>query len=105
MESSGSVPLTGATARWWILKDESALTQNSGFIASSGHIAALYKDELYEMMSARAGTARLQLFGVIFGYNRVVIYVEPDADPRMTPTTSRTALLLDNEPHAHRAIP
>lgn len=98
METSGSVPLTGAVARWWILKDEPALTQNSGHIASSGHVAALYKDELYEMLTARAGTARLQLFGVIFGYNRVVIYVEPDADPRMTPNTARTALLLDNEP-------
>jgi hypothetical protein len=96
--ASGSVALTGATARWWILKDETALTQNSGHIASSGHIAALYKDELYEMFSARAGTARLQLFGVIFGYNRVVIYVEPDEDPRITPNTARTALLLDNEP-------
>jgi len=97
-ESSGSVPLTGATARWWILKDEPALTQNSGYVASSGHIAALYKDELYEMLAARAGTARLQLFGVIFGYNRVVIYIEPEADPRITPNTARTALLLDNEP-------
>jgi hypothetical protein len=97
-ESSGSVPLTGATARWWILKDEPALSQNSGYVASNGHIAALYKDELYEMLTARAGTARLQLFGVIFGYSRVVIYVEPETDPRITPNTSRTALILDNEP-------
>jgi hypothetical protein len=97
-ESSGSVPLTGATARWWILKDESALSQNSGYIASSGHIAALYQNELYELLTARAGTARLQLFGVIFGYSRVVIYLEPEADPRITPNTPRTALLLDNEP-------
>jgi hypothetical protein len=97
-EAAGSVPLTGATAHWWILKDEPALSQNSGHIASSGHMAALYKDELYEMLTARAGTARLQLFGVIFGYNRVVIYVEPDTDPRLTSTTARTALLLDNEP-------
>ena len=29
-ESSGSVPLEGATAHWWILKDEPALSQNSG---------------------------------------------------------------------------
>ena len=40
-------------------------------------MAALYQDELYEMVTARAGVARLQQFGVIFGYNRVVIYVEP----------------------------
>jgi len=73
-ESQGKKELTGATAWWWILKDEDALTQNSGFISSSGHVAALYQDELYEMVGARQGVARLQAFGVIFGHNRVVIY-------------------------------
>jgi hypothetical protein len=92
-ESSGSVPLTGGQARWWILRDEPALSQNSGHVASNGHVAALYKDELYELLTARAGTARLQQFGVIFGYNRVVIYVEPETDPHIAPNTARTALL------------
>jgi hypothetical protein len=97
-EATGTVPLTNATARWWTLKDEPALTQNSGYIASSGHVAALYQDELYEMLTGRAGTARLQLFGVIFGYNRVVIYVEPDAGHELAPNTARTQLLLNREP-------
>ena len=48
-----------------------------GHIASNGHMAALYQDELYEMVTARGGVARLQQFGVVFGYMRVVIYVEP----------------------------
>lgn len=96
---SGTVPLTGAVARWWILKDETALTQNSGFVASSGHTAALHKDELYEMMTGRAGVARLQQFGVIFGYQRVVVYVEPTAgEQRVTSNTARTHLLVNNEP-------
>ena len=98
--ASGSVPLSNATARWWILKDEGALTQNSGFVASSGHVAALHADELYEMVTARSGVARLQLFGVIFGYQRVVIYVEPHAGEAndMMPTTARTHLLMNGEP-------
>jgi len=58
--ASGSVVLTGAVAHWWMLKDEDALTQNSGWMASSGHTAALYQNELYEMMTGRAGVARLQ---------------------------------------------
>jgi hypothetical protein len=80
-----------------VLKDEPALTQNSGYIASSGHMAALYQDELYEMVSGRAGVARLQLFGVIFGHNRVVLYVEPDTDLDLNPNTARTHLLLNEE--------
>ena len=66
-QSSGQIELTDAIAHWWILKDEGALSQNSGFIASSGHCAALWKDELYEMTSGRTTTASLQLFGVVFG--------------------------------------
>jgi hypothetical protein len=91
----GTVPLTGAKAHWWILRDEGALTQNSGFIASSGHAAALYQGELYEMLTGRAGVARLQAFGVIFGHNRVVIYLEPLVNGRVVPNTARTQLLLD----------
>jgi hypothetical protein len=98
--SSSTVELSSANARWWVLKDEKALTQNSGFVASSGHMAALYQDELYELVSARAGTARLQLFGVIFGYNRVVIYVEPrnGREHELVSNTARTHLLMDGEP-------
>jgi hypothetical protein len=98
-ESSGVKELTGATAHWWILKDEEALTQNSGYIASSGHVAALYQNELYEMVSARQGVARLQNFGVIFGHNRVVLYVQPHngEERRLTSNTARTHLLLNGE--------
>jgi histidine kinase/DNA gyrase B/HSP90-like ATPase len=99
-KSSGTLPLEGATARWWILKDEPSLTQNSGWIESSGHIAALHKDELYETASGRAGHARLQQFGVIFGYRQVVIYVEPSTEggARVIPKTARTDLLLNSQP-------
>lgn len=99
--SAGKVELTGASAHWWILNDEPAMSQNSGYIASSGHMAALYQHELYEMVAGRGGTAKLQAFGVIFGHNRVVIYVEPDADNPAAPLTSNTArthLLIAGSP-------
>jgi hypothetical protein len=99
-ESSGAKELSGATAHWWILKDEDAMSQNSGYIASSGHAAALYQDELYEMVCARQGVARLQNFGVIFGHNRVVLYLQPHNGDgrRLTSNTARTQLLLNGEP-------
>lgn len=98
--ASGKVQLSGAVAHWWLLLDEPALTQNSGYIESSGHTAALYKGELYEMLSGRAGRARLQHFGVLLGHNRVVIYVEPTngAGTKITTNTARTQLLVNNEP-------
>ena len=97
--ASGSVALTGAMAYWWILKDEDALTQNSGYVESAGHIAALHKDELYELSHARAGMAKLQQFGILLGHRRVVIYVEPlHIEGRVVTTnTARTLLLINNE--------
>jgi hypothetical protein len=99
-ESSGTVALTTARVHWWILRSESALGQNSGFIASQGHCAALWKDELYEMTTGRANTAALQNFGVVFGYQQVVLYLEPvDAvGAEILTNTARTSLLLNGSP-------
>jgi len=97
---SGKVELTDAMAHWWILKDSEALSQDENYVASAGHSAALYQDELYEMATGRSGTARLQQFGVIFGMRQVVIYVEPVGKHgyRLTTSTARTHLLINNEP-------
>jgi hypothetical protein len=99
-ESSGEVKLSNAIAHWWILKNEPAISNNSGFIESSGHVSALYQNELYELATARAGMSRLQQFGVTFGYRYVVIYVEPREEEAgaLTTNTARTSLLIQNEP-------
>ncbi len=68
---------------------------------SSGHAAALFDDELYEVLpTTRGGYQRVQEFGVRFGYDRVVLYVEPLVDDRdrLESNAARTLLLIDNEP-------
>lgn len=95
----GEVPLTGATAHVWILGDRPERVKQGDMFATTGHMAALYQGELYEMVGGRGGVARLQQFGVIFGHNRVVIYIEPDLDEdRLSSNTARTQLLYDGEP-------
>jgi hypothetical protein len=99
---AGSVALDGATAHWWIIgehtEDKTDPTEKySGHLEARGHTAALYQNELYELTTRRAGMSRLQQFGITFGYDRVVIYVEPKPDARLTTNTARTALLLGNE--------
>lgn len=98
-EKSGIHDLESARVHWWILKDESAISNNSGYIESAGHAAALYQNELYDRATARAGTAIIQQFGILFGVKFVVLYVEPmpeDANA-LTTNTARTTLLLDKE--------
>ena len=96
-ESSGVVDLSGAKAHWWIIKPE--IDKDSGHVAPGGHIAALYQSELYELQTGRAGIAKLQAFGAIFGADRVVIYVEPNTNHRpVVANTARTQLLVEGEP-------
>ncbi len=89
---------TKATVYWWIIK-ETADT-NSGHYAPGGHVAGLFQDELYELVYGPAGYARLQAFGVVFGCDRVALYVEPDNDPSepVTANTARTSLAINNNP-------
>jgi hypothetical protein len=72
---------------------------NSGHYAPGGHVAALHHDELYEMVTGNAGFARLQAFGVVFGCERVVIYVEPEngKSQEVTANTARSHLMIENE--------
>lgn len=91
----GILALRDANAHWWILKEDIEAT--SGHNAVGGHVAAMFQDELYEMVAGRAGIARLQAFGVIFGAGRVVIYIEP-LDKSVMANTARTNLLIDNSP-------
>jgi hypothetical protein len=82
---------------WWIIKPE--VDTNSGHHTPGGHVAAVFQDELYELVFGPAGYARLQSFGVVFGGNRVVIYLEPDSRGGrvVTANTARTQLLIANE--------
>jgi hypothetical protein len=98
--ASGEVSLKGAIARWWILEDSEARGDDENYNASTGHAAALYQDELYELATGRTGVSRLQQFGVIFGHRLVVIYIEPQTSDeiRLTTNTARTNLLVNNEP-------
>jgi hypothetical protein len=97
-ESKGVVELDEALAHWWILEDTKSMTQESNYFNSSGHMSALYNNELYEITSGRASGAKLQQFGVIFGHKFTVIYIEPKPEEAntLTTNTARTHLLLNN---------
>lgn len=97
-EEKGIVELTDCRVRWWIL-DESEKRRKTSELPNNGHFGALYQDELYELITGRAGTARLQQFGILFGPDRVVLYVEPRNGPKrnLSANTARTQLLLNGQ--------
>lgn len=110
---SGTVPLTGAIAHWWLLPDkfeaqtgkERSMAQHTQIWQSTGHVAAMYRAkasgsvELLEMQTGSTGRRMLQHFGVVFGPSRVAIYVEPlNGERQVTTNTARTQMIVDRNP-------
>ena len=93
--------LSDALAYWWVLDDDHRARRREATIwASTGHAAAVYGDELYDILpQTRGGYGRLQDFGIRFGYERVVLHLQPQVQAgRLECNTARTLLLSDHEP-------
>jgi hypothetical protein len=80
--------------------DHRARRREATFWASTGHAAAIHGDELYDALpQTRGGYGRLQDVGIHFGYEGVVLHVDPQVHTgRLECNTARTLLLLDHEP-------
>jgi hypothetical protein len=99
--AAGAVQLSDAIAQWWVLDDDHRGRRREGTLwASTGHAAAVFGEELYDVLpQTPGGYGRLQDFGIRFGYERVVLHLEPRvAAGRLQCNTARTLLLLDHEP-------
>jgi hypothetical protein len=94
--SHGVKHLSDASVYWYVLPAERI--EQSDIWESSAHIAALFQDELYEMRTGRSALARLREFGMVFGADRVVIYVEPDTTKLdVVSNIARSGLLIQGE--------
>ncbi len=80
-------------AHWWILS-ETALEDSEAF-NGLGHVGLLWKNELYYNPNESQRLQRLQLnsFGIHFGEERVVIYIEPCNPELVDSHPSRTRLM------------
>ena len=99
--AAGAVQLSDAIARWWVLDDDHhGRRREASLWASTGHAAAVFGEELYDILpQTRGGYGRLQDFGIRFGYERVVLHLEPHVPAGcLQCNTARTLLLLDHEP-------
>ena len=99
--AAGVVQLGDALAYWWVLDDDHRARRREATIwGSTGHVAAVHGDELYDILpQTRGGYGRLQDFGIRFGYERVVLHLQPQVEVRrLQCNTARTLLLLDHEP-------
>ena len=94
-QASGTVHLLNFDAHWWTLLPQKEQKSHSTR-RFNGYVAALYQNELYEP-TKNESRSKLQSFGATFSWSRVVIFVEPHVNGRLTTNTARTELLIDSE--------
>ncbi len=88
-ESYGVVKISDARVYWWILKEERS---GHGREYVLGHTGCLNQNELFDLGDGRSSKA--PGFGILFGKENVVIYVEPTTG--YVQNTSRTGLVQDD---------
>ena len=89
----GSLKLSDARAHWWILKEDRGKTGGREF--HKGHTGSLNQNELFDLADGRVNKAAG--FGITFGKEDVVIYIEPGKG--CVQNTARTGLLqIDGSP-------
>jgi hypothetical protein len=99
---SGRVELSDAFAHWWVLDETRSVDlyrKRPYYHAFSGtkkqgHVAAIFRDELFDFTSHDSAIPLLQKFGVVAGYNHVAIYLEPKKQLSVTANLTRTNLVL-----------
>lgn len=93
--TKGIVKMSSANAHWYILPK--GLGDSRAFL-DKGHVGVIHQNELYDVHSGKKGIGKLSTFGVIFGANRVIIYVEPHSTVEIHTNTSRSGLHINGEP-------
>jgi hypothetical protein len=94
--SRGTVELETARAHWFILPEN--LNVAGGVWNDKAHLAALFQNELYDVRSTRQTISELRDYGVLYGQQRVVLYLEPRTDKlEVVANTARSSLLVADE--------
>jgi hypothetical protein len=86
---SGVVALSDARVHWWILKED---REGHGRELLTGHTGCVHQNEMFDIGLGRGN--RAPGFGVIFGREDVVLYVEPKGG--YVQDTTRTRLVQSN---------
>ena len=99
--AAGTVELGDATANWWVLDDDHRARRHEAALwASSGHAAAVYGDELYDILpQTRGGYDACRTSASASATNASCSTCTRHGHAgRLQCNTARTLLLLDHEP-------
>lgn len=95
--ASGIVRLAEVSVHWWLFEDRQVVdTSINPRAMSPGHVGIVFQDELYTVRTGNIARKLLALFGVLYGADAVVMYVEPrESAGHVHADTGRSRVLIN----------
>jgi hypothetical protein len=97
-QAKGTVSLSTADAHWWVFDDP---RQASKDMSSRGgrtcKVGIVFQDEVYVQLIPPAARRILAGFGIVFGSDHVVIYIEPRKTLDIRADTARSRVIINGE--------
>jgi len=97
-QTKGTVSLSTADAHWWVFDDP---RQASKDMSSRGgrtcKVGIVFQDEVYVQLTPPAARRILAGFGIVFGSDHVVIYIEPRKTLDIRADTARSRVIINGD--------
>ena len=96
--AKGTVPIGTADVHWWVFDEPRQATKD---MSSRGgrtcKVGIVFQDEVYVQIAPPAARRILAGFGIVFGSDHVVIYVEPRKTLDVRADTARSRVIINGE--------
>jgi hypothetical protein len=97
-EAKGTVSLATADAHWWVFADP---REDSKKMSTRGgrtcKVGVVFQDEVYVQFTPPTARRLLAGFGIVFGSDHVVIYIEPKKTLDIRADTARSRIIINGE--------
>jgi hypothetical protein len=95
---SGTVSLSTADAHWWVFDEPRQASKDmSSRGGRTGKVGIVFQDEVYIQVTPPAARRVLAGFGIVFGAEHVVIYIEPRKNLEICADTARSRLIINGQ--------
>lgn len=97
LRAAGTVRLSEVNAHWWLFEDRQTVdTAINPRAISPGHVGIVYQDEIYTLRTGNIARKLMALFGVLYGADSIVLYVEPrESAGSVHADTGRSRVLIN----------
>src|SRR5262249_33099369 len=96
--AKGTVSLATADAHWWVFADPK---EDSKKMSTRGgrtcKVGIVFQDEVYVHLTPPIARRILASFGIVFGADHVVIYIEPKKSLDVRADTARSRIIINGE--------